>query len=143
MGCRLDLYSGLAQVTHRITPVGELCMYRVVMGDTPAEGLSDFDPVVQLLWVDGDGIECETVFVGAIARTVGRVLDSASLAEGARCQGLLVPFSQSSLFLARAAGARHRYEHAVTSRPLDRLRRTLSDPWRKISQRARHWVTGA
>jgi hypothetical protein len=137
----LDIDAEPVQGCYRLSPTGNLSVHRVIIGDTPAKGLTDFDPILQLLWADGDGVECETVFVGAVARTVGRVLDTAGLAEGARCQGILVAFAQSSLFLAGAARTGDFDGHAEPPSRLDRYYGALVNTGRKIAKVFGH-ITG-
>lgn len=125
-----------------VAPPRKLRMYRVVVGDAPPERLADFDPVVELTWVDRYGIECQTILVGTIARAISGVLDGAGVAEGAVCHGLLVAFAQSALFGARAARAGDYDFDAVLPGVAESRVRLLPYTWGKVLERLRHWVTG-
>lgn len=127
----------------KLTPPGKARVYRIVIGDIPPESLADFDPCLCLFWADRNGVECETVLVGGIARAVGGVLDGVGLAEGAAAQGILVPFAQSPLLGARTFGARHYDSDTPRVRVGNRLYRSLSHAWDQISERLRHWRTRA
>lgn len=116
-------------------------MHRVVIGDTPPEALPDHDPVIRMDWVDRHGVECQTVLVGTIARSISGVLRRAGLAESAFAYCSLVPFSESALFAARASGAGDYDLDAVIPRVGESRPGMFPNPWRKIVQRLRHWLT--
>ena len=119
-------------------PGRHLGVRRVILGDSEAKRLSNGDPLVHLLWVGRDGVKCETVLVGGIARLIRRVLESAGLPEGASCFGSCIRVVEFLLFRPGAFDASDGYVEVSEPSKVQRVVDIGTQWWEKVTKRRAH-----
>jgi hypothetical protein len=117
-------------------------MRRIILGDSPPKEPSDFDPCLELTWVDSHGVECQTVLVGTVAVDLATALTAADLSEGAACHGTILAAIQVPLLRAAYARARDLDHDPARRRRLNRLGGYLGHAVGKVLDRVRHVLTG-